>query len=320
MQLQKPPALKLGDTIAIVCASSPLIPDFKEDYEKGKQVLRDMGFQIKEGSTIGPINHWAPGKPQDVAKDINDQFADPQVKAIMSQTGGAAALAALPYLDYDLIKANPKPFIGFSDITWYHLAFYTKCGLVGFHGECVSHGMGSWPALESKQQEYFKNMYTHLLTSSEPFEFTPQNEWETWREGKATGHLIGGNLLRFSQVAATPWFPPLEAFDGAILFWEEIGQAMYDTYNELLTLRQLGIFDRIKGMILGKEMWVNEYFKSTYPTFQEMVLEAVEGYDFPILARTDFGHYIPNMMLPIGVQAEMDANNKTLKLLEGCVR
>src|SRR3989344_9595356 len=139
MKIIKPRRLNKGDTIGIVASSLPVLPLFKESYERGKKLIEEMGFKIKEGKTIGKKRWWMAGTPKEVAEDINSMFADKNIKAIMAQTGGYSAISVLEHLDYELITSNSKPFIGMSDVTNYLMAFLTKCNLVGFHMDDVIH-------------------------------------------------------------------------------------------------------------------------------------------------------------------------------------
>ena len=145
MKILKPPKLNIGDTIGIVASSLPVLPSFRESYERGKKVILDLGFKIKEGKTIGKTRWWMAGTPKEVGEDINNMFADKNIKAIMAQTGGYSAISVLEHLDYELIKNNPKPFIGMSDMTAYHLAIFTKTRMVGFHMDDVTFGLGRVP-------------------------------------------------------------------------------------------------------------------------------------------------------------------------------
>ena len=108
MKVIKPPKLVVGDTIGIVASSLPVLPSFRESYERGKKIIDEMGFKIKEGKTIEKVRWWMAGEPKEVAQDINEMFADKEVKAIMAQTGGYSAISVLEHLDYELIKKNPK--------------------------------------------------------------------------------------------------------------------------------------------------------------------------------------------------------------------
>lgn len=322
MKLLKSPSLHFGDTIGIVAPSFPLLPASHANYELGKNVLRSMGFSIEEGRTIGLRRDWAAGTPQEQAEDINAMFADPSIKAIIAHQGGFAGMSVLDRIDYAAIQAHPKPFLGYSDITLYHLAFFTRCGLVGFHADMLTDGLGdTWLQVDENRRRYLTNLYQHILTSADPVgRIVPAGVWECWRPGRARGPLIGGCLKRVTALAATPFFPPPEAFNGAILFWEEIGRDVWDLSIDLNILKHRGILDRIGGMLIGKLTWINTSFQGTdYSPVRQVVLDVVGDYHFPILANVDFGHQIANIPLPIGVEAFLDAEDGTLVLTEAPV-
>jgi muramoyltetrapeptide carboxypeptidase len=320
--LLKPPALCDGDTIGLIAPSFPLLPAWRAAYERGTDMLRALGFTSKEGQTIGLCRYWAAGTPQDQADDINRMFADPEVKAIITLTGGFPGMSVLDRIDYATIRAHPKPFLGFSDITLYHLAFFARCGLVGFHADGHIDGLGgTWPQLDGSRRGYLMRLYRQLLTSTTPVGLIePARAWECWRPGQARGPLVGGCLKRITALAATPYFPALEVFDGAILFWEEIGREIWDLSIDLYILKHRGILDRIAGMLIGQLTWINQNFEGIdYPTVREVVFDVVDGYSFPIMASVDFGHQIANIPLPIGIEAIFDAEAASLALVEAPV-
>lgn len=322
MPVLRPPGLQLGDTIGVIAPSLPVLDSQRERYGRGLGVVRSLGFRIEEGRTVGTRRWWSSGTPAELAAEFNGMFADPAIRAIIAHTGGFSAMGILDRLDYDLIRANPKPFLGMSDITLYHLALFARCGLVGFHADDLTEGFGSFHFdLDEGERNAHLKLYRHLLTQARPIgAITPRTPWETWRDGRASGLLIGGNLKRIAALAATPYFPSLAAFDGTILFWEEIGETLYDITLNLQILRHKGIFERIAGMLVGKLTWVNEYFPEVdHPSPREAVIDALAGFSFPILANLDFGHRTANIPMPIGVVAEMDATNARFALLETAV-
>jgi muramoyltetrapeptide carboxypeptidase len=319
MHLLKPPPLRDGDTVGLIAPSFPLSATAGVAYEQGKDMLQMMGFRIKEGRTLGLCRYWAAGTPQDQADDINAMFADPDVKAIITLSGGFPGMSVLDRVDYATIRAHPKPFLGFSDITLYHLAFFARCGLVGFHADGLIDGLGgTWPQLDDARRSYLMQIYHRMLTSTVPIGLIePAHVWECWRAGQAHGPLVGGCLKRITALAATPFFPKLDVFDGAILFWEEIGRDLWDLSIDLYILKHHGILDRIAGMLIGKLTWINQSFEGiNYPTVQEVVFDVVGDYDFPIMAGIDFGHQIANIPLPIGIEASFDAGTSSLALVD----
>ena len=147
-------------------------------------------------------------------------FANPEVKAIIGHTGGFSAMSVVDRLDYELIRQNPKPFIGLSDITVYQWAMYTQTGLVGFHGNDFTFGFGQqyWED-SAEDRAVLAAWYQRLLTSVESPGAVPfVGPCEVWRAGEAEGVLLGGNLKRFMLLTGTRYFPPLETFENAILF------------------------------------------------------------------------------------------------------
>lgn len=318
MNIVKPPKLTSGDTIGIVASSLPVLPSFKENYEKGKRLIEEMGFKIKEGKTIDKVSWWMAGTPKEVADDINSMFADKSVKAIMAQTGGYSAISVLEHLDYELITNNPKPFIGMSDMTAYHLAIFTKTAMVGFHMDDVTFGFGG-----GDQPELDKQLFLKFLTKTEaPGIIKPLSEWEEWKSGKAEGHLIGGILQLLAAGAGTPYFPKVEYFNGSILFWEEVGQELHMIARNLYRLKYAGVLDKISGMLIGKIKYVKPARNKEVvePSVKEMILDILKDYKFPIMANMDFGHFTINIPMPIGIKVSFDTAKKELNFLEGAVK
>lgn len=318
----KPPKLVPGDTIGIVSPCLPVLPSFREGYERGKRRLESMGFKLKEGRTVG-LQHWySAGTPEQQAADINTMFADPEVKAIIATSGGNSAISVLEHLDYDLVKLHPKPFIGMSDMTVYHLALYAKTGLAGFHMDDVIFGLGgNRPGFTFDDAPKLGQAYIDALISDKPIGAMPhKNAWEAWREGVAEGPLIGGNLNAIGRQIGTPYFPKVSDFDGAILFWESVGQPTHQIARSLYQLKYAGILERISGMVIGTITDVPPANpEMDEPSAKEVVLEVTRGYDFPILSNLDFGHYTVNLPMIVGLRAKINAKDQSLQLLESAV-
>ncbi|MDO8577030.1 MAG: LD-carboxypeptidase [Candidatus Daviesbacteria bacterium] len=326
MKIIKPAKLNIGDTIGIVASSLPVLPSHKERFERGKRLIEDMGFRIKEGKTIGQRRWWMAGTPKEVAEDINAMFADQNIKAVIVHTGGYSAISVIEHLDYELIAHNTKPFIGMSDMTIYHLAILAKTGMVGFHMDDLSYGFGreikqgmeNWPKLN---QEFFLKFLTE---NKAPGIIKPVTEWEEWKKGRAEGYLMGGILERISTLAGTKYFPSEDFWDGSILFWEEIGRDLSEMYQYLHQLKNMGIFERINGMLVGKIKYLKPLREASReeiiePSLKEMILDTVKDYDFPIMANMDFGHFTVNIPMPLGIKVSFDTTKKELNFLEGAV-
>lgn len=330
IDLLKPPKLNHGDTIGIVATSYPLpITDFPDseyvgEYRKGVKEIESMGFKVKEGKNIDKVKWWYAGTPQERAYDINNMFADPEVKAIIVHEGGQSAIAVLEYIDYELVKKNPKPFIGFSDITNIHTALYTKAGLVGFHGPLVTYSLGRvWDEHLPEKKEKAKERLYSLLTSTEPLGKIEQfTQWETWRSGSAKGKLFGGNIANFLSVIGTPYFPKIEDLEGCILFWEIDGVQSYKIEKCLYHLKYAGVLDNISGMLIGKlpDITRTAWRDFTEPTVKEIIMDVLKDYSFPIIAEVDFGHKTVDTVMPIGIEVQMNANTLELEFLAAAVR
>jgi muramoyltetrapeptide carboxypeptidase len=319
--LQKPPHLHPGSTLGVIAPSNPLLPGREGHYRASLQILTSLGFQIKEGRALRGSSWWTADRAAQ-ADDIHAMFADPDVHALIAVAGGAAAAHVVDLLDYDLIRRCPKPFLGMSDITVYHWAMWTQAGLVGFHGNTLTAGWSEWyQDLAPAQQRTLKALYRRLLTVPAPVGPLPAlTPWTSWRDGSAEGVLLGGLLRRFVALAGTRYFPPPEAFDGAILFWEESDRPLADIALSLAKLRHLGIFERLGGMVVGK-VWLPPQAAGPHdPTLRDVVLALTQPHTFPILADVDFGHRVSMLPLPIGVAARMDSAERRLALAEAATR
>jgi muramoyltetrapeptide carboxypeptidase len=318
--LLKPSKLTPGDTIGIVAPCLPILPDFREKYERGKRALQDMGFQLKEGKTTHFQHGYSAGTPKQQADDINAMFADKNVRAIVAASGGYTGISVLEHLDYNLIGHNPKPFIGMSDMTCYQLALYTKVKAVGFHMDEVGFGLGwNWQRKKFENTDEVKKLYSKILMTTEPLGSIPRIKmWEAWRPGAAKGPLIGGNINAMTFQLGTPYFPQPAAFDGAILFWEAVGRPFHDIMRALYQLKYYGVFDRIAGMLVGTVTAVPPAREEgiTEPILQEVVLDVSKDHIFPIMGNMDFGHFSINPPMPVGTLASFDTDHLELKLLE----
>ena len=302
MKILKPRKLEKGDIIGVVSPSESIEnPESDKQFNSGIKFLENLGFKIKLGKFISSKN------PEEKAKDINEMFKDSNVKLIIASQGGETANALLSFLDYELIKNNPKIFIGISDITVLLNAINKKTGLVTFHGNDIKYGFGKKPT------DYDKEEFLNNLLRGEVRKIPPNSERISIRKGKASGKLIGGNLSCMLKLAGTEYLPD---FKNSILFLEEYKPTTGEIEYRLNQIKQIGIFDKIKGVIIGH---IEEMKKSDEREFEDILLEITKEYDFPILKTNDFGHNTPNTFIPLGIKAEIDSENKIFKLLESSV-
>ena len=288
-------------------------------------MLERMGFRVRRAPLLEAGRHrwWSAARPAEIAEELNGLLRDPEVRAIIAHDGGQTALGYLDLIDFEAIIADPKPILGFSDISLLHLVFYARTGLVGFHTDLATPGLGGhWQRAPAARQAELEKLYSTLLTGTVPIGALPTTPtWECWRAGRTEGHLIGGVINRIVLAQATPYALPLERFDGAVLFWEEAGGLAAYVWSYLQVLRHAGILDRISGMVVGIPDGIDGLDSpDASPTLREIVLDVLGERDIPVLGNVEFGHAGPNLPMPVGVRVALDAQQRSLSLLEPAVR
>lgn len=325
LPLLRPRALAPGDLIVVAALSGPLHAVYEPDLERAVGVLEGMGFRVRRSPLLeAGRRRWSAAHPAEIAAEFNGLLRDPEVRAIVAHDGGQTALGYLDLIDVEAVTADPKPIVGYSDISLLHLALHSRTGLVGFHADLATPGLGgAWRTAPVERQLALRQLYSKLLTSDEPIGALPTTPtWECWRPGRAEGPLIGGVINRIALLQATPYALPPERFEGAILFWEETGGLAAYVWSYLHVLRHCGILDRIAGMVVGVPHGIDGLRSPTDPTspiLAEIILDVLGDRDIPVLGNADFGHAIPNLPMPIGVRASLDAGRRTLALLEPAV-
>ncbi|MEM1146129.1 MAG: LD-carboxypeptidase, partial [Pseudomonadota bacterium] len=208
--------------------------------------IEALGLRVRRSANYFARRGYMAGTDQQRADDINAAFADPEVKAIWA-TGGWGSARVLPLLDYDLIRANPKVLVGYSDATALLNAVYSKTGLVNFHGPFPRS-----PITAAYQRSLLIDAQGADLTNpqrvSDDETVVTQHRIRTLTSGTAEGKLIGGNLTVLSAIVGSDFLP---SFDGAILFLEDVNEAVYRVDRMLTQLKLAGILERISGFVFG---------------------------------------------------------------------
>jgi len=304
--LTLPKALKKGDAIGVIAPGGAIFN--KTSIEKCKIKLASVGLNMVAGKTLTTHHGYLSDTDENRAKEIMEMFTNANIKGILAMRGGSGCARVLPFLDYDLIKQNCKPFIGMSDITALLTAFYTKAEMTSFHGPV---GYSTWT-------DFTKKYFTETLFNKKETEMlAPANsDFYTISKGIAQGELIGGNLTVFSQLVGTPYLPDMH---GSLLFLEDINEEPYKIDRMLMQLKLAGILSQVNGMIIGE-------FRKCIPEEPEKSLtlkQVLQGHladlNIPVFYGGKFGHIKDKWTLPLGIKAEMDANVGSLKLLEPAV-
>nr|WP_083467080.1 LD-carboxypeptidase [Kibdelosporangium sp. MJ126-NF4]CEL20754.1 Muramoyltetrapeptide carboxypeptidase [Kibdelosporangium sp. MJ126-NF4]CTQ89667.1 Muramoyltetrapeptide carboxypeptidase (EC 3.4.17.13) [Kibdelosporangium sp. MJ126-NF4] len=324
-QLLRPRALRPGDLVVVASLSGPLDVGYEPDLERAVVVLERMGFRVRRAPLLEAGRHhwWSAATPAEIAGEFNGLLRDPEVRAIIAHDGGMTVPGYLDLIDVEAIRADPKPILGYSDISLLHLVLYAQTGLVGFHTDMATPGFGGhWQAAPVTRQVELGKLYSRLLMGTEAIGALPASTpWECWRAGRAEGRLIGGVLNRVVLAQATRFALPLGWFDGAVLFWEEKGGHASHVWSYLQILRHSGILDRISGMVVGIPREISGLeTPDASPTLPEIVLDVLGDRDIPVLGNVEFGHACPNLPMPVGIRVGLDAQQRTLSLLEPAVR
>jgi muramoyltetrapeptide carboxypeptidase len=315
----RPSALHEGDVVAVAALSGGLEESEQAAFDDGVRELQRAGFTVQLSPLVelGRHDWWSAARPAVLAAELNRLLADPEVRGIFALTGGRTTFSYLDLVDLDAVRADPKPIVGFSDINGLQLALSARTGLVTVHGDLVTHGFGYRHELPEPDRTRLADAYRQVLTGTEPAGALPVHEAATtWRAGRAEGPLLGGILNRIVRLQSTPFALPPERFDGAILFLEDVGASTSGLWNDLHVLRLAGLLDRIGGLVFGPASTVE--VTEGGPGLAEVVLDVVP--DVPVLGDVNIGHEPPDLPLPVGVRAALDAGARTLTLLEPAVR
>jgi muramoyltetrapeptide carboxypeptidase len=280
-----------------------------DEIERAVRNIESLGLRARPGANIRLQRGNYAGTPYQQVEDLHAMFRDPEVKAVWSGRGGSGSALLLPLLDYRLIRANPKVFVGFSDTTALHLGILRRARVVTFHG----------PAGISTFSPYsVKHMRAAFMdpASSYTVEANPAVAGRTISPGVATGPLVGGNLSVLSALVGTPY----EAvFDGAIAFFEDINEQPYRVNRMLTQLVLAGRLSRATGVMLGTCRGCVTPPDEPGLTIEETVIDRIEPLRVPAASGFSFGHVAQNFTIPMGVRARLDATARTLTVLEPAV-
>jgi muramoyltetrapeptide carboxypeptidase len=318
-----PKKLSPGDEIRVIAPSSSL-RIVSSTREIAARNLSAFGLRVSFGQHCEECDEFHSSSVASRIADIHDAFAAPQVSGILSAIGGYNSNQLLRYLDYDLIKANPKILCGYSDITALGTAIYTKTDLVTYSGPHFSTlGM-------EKGLDYTLEYFQKCLMEAEPFAVTPSKEWsdDSWyrdqvnrsfisnegflvvNEGHAEGKLLGGNLCTLNLLQGTPYMPSLV---DSILLLEDDDESKPLTFDrDLQSLIHQGGFEKVKGLVIGR-------FQRESGMDQEKLIKIVRSKPelsrIPVVASADFGHTTPQFTFPIGGKGQLVAINGEAKFI-----
>lgn len=320
-----PNRLHTGDTVALV--SSGFRSPEDTDIQYAKERLEALGLHVKYGKSVFLHNSYFAGTDKARAEDINEMFADKDVKAIFEVRGGWGANRVLPYLNFKLIKQNPKIIIGFSDITSLLLAINTKTNLITFHGTM---GIEEWP-------EYTVNYLKQVLFDGTAVQFAnpvvpidpkvdiiqTENRIHTINGGIAQGKILGGNLTTLVSMIGSGYLPK---WQGAILFVEDVDEDYYKIDRMMDQLKMAGILNHISGFIFGQCVRCSAGSNSTTSemlgseTLDKILHTYIKPLGIPAWSGAMIGHLPQMMTIPEGAKVQIDADKGTITMLQEAVK
>lgn len=309
----KPAALQAGATLAVV---SPASTPRRDEVQAGMDRLNELGYKtVRLPNALKPGPLYYAGTVEQRLADLHAAFADPTIDGIVCTRGGWGSAELLPHLDAELIRANPKVFVGYSDHTSLHNWLAREAGLVSFYGPMVASDFARTEGCDVAS-------WNHVFGGDSQWSLTASDGLRVLRPGVSEGQFVGGCLSIFAEALGTP-YAALPASEDAprILFLEDIGTKPYQWDRMLLHLRYAGMLKHVGGIVFGdmrqcvapeEEVWL-----------EAAILHALEDFAGPIAIGLRSGHVdTPNITLPLGVQVRLDLSaegNPRMDFLEAAV-
>jgi muramoyltetrapeptide carboxypeptidase len=289
-----PPPAGPGDRVGVAALSGPVDP---ERLERGLAALRDLGFEpVLAANAYSREGLFAGGDAERLAA-FHRLAADPDLPAILFTRGGHGLLRVLPGIDWDLLRRRPRAYLGYSDLTPFLLAVVRRLGVAAFHGPLVGSELAR--GLTADERESLLG----ALAGRYPV-VMPLAGW--LRAGTAAGPLLGGCLSLLAATLGTGWFPDLS---GALLFWEEVNEPLYRIDRMLTHLGLSGNLDHIGGMIIGHldASQATESPAEDAAGVRELIMDSLHRFSWPLAWGLESGHRPPNLTLPLGLPARLEA-------------
>lgn len=341
----KPKHLNKGDTVAIVSLSDGTLgePWAIHKYHIAKQRLEsDYGLHVMVMPNALKGRDYLYEHPEARASDLMEAFKNKEIKAIFSAIGGDDTIRLLPYIDFNVISQNPKIFTGFSDTTSNHMMMY-KAGLISYYGASIMTNFSEYVKINDYTAAMIRDTLfepkNNLEIPSSPYWYDDEDEKIWWSEknihtrrayhpeevgyeiiqgaGIAEGELLGGCVDVFIELTGTSIWPSKDEWKGKLMFLETSEDDMSCSYLTwiLRNLAAQGLFDVVNAVLVGKPARRSKY--EPYKEVYKKVIGKEAGHpELPILFNVNFGHAEPIGIIPYGVKCRLDADTKTLTLLE----
>jgi len=309
-----------------------------------RNLERVLGVRIHEFPTARMSSEELYANPKLRADDLNDAFSDPRIAGIISTIGGDESVRILPHLDLDVIRANPKVLMGYSDVTTL-TTWINQNGIVTFNGPSI---MAGFAQMDHLPRELTAHVRAMLSEPTDTYQYRPYGAWcdeyvawstpgyagETlplrpnegwkWLQGRGVreGRLFGGCIEVMEFLKATRFWPAVSFWENRVLFFEtsEEKPSVERVTRMLRNYGSMGAIDRVSAILVGRARSYSEDEKQAlYDAIVRVVTEEFGHPELPVIANMDFGHTDPQFIMPLGVRAEIDCDAKTFRLLEAAV-
>lgn len=294
----RPQKLRAGARIGIV---NPAYWLDEDRMERAMGVFSGLGYELVPGRSTCLKLHQCAGSAEERAADIMAMFKDPSIEAIICARGGYGGNRVLPLLDYEVIRNNPKIFVGYSDITGFLTSFAQRSGLICFHGPMLT-------TFGSQTIQYNLDVFHRVLSGQDGIRIESVDECRArcLKPGTASGPLWGGNLTLVNERLGTP--DQIDTRD-AILVLEDIDEKLYAFDRMMLHLRRSGSLDRVRGLVVGEMLEMGDSKIPFGKTTDEIVLDVCRDFDFPIISNFPCGHGDYQATLPVSHRVEIHADD-----------
>ncbi len=296
------PSIRADARVALVAPAGPL--NGEKDLERAKANVRSLGWVPVVGASVLARDGYLAGGDGARLADLNDALVDDAIDAVWCIRGGYGVMRILETIDYAALRRRPKPVIGYSDITALHAAAATRCDAVTFHG----------PTARAELSVFSRQSLSRALAGQDSAGLAEGAR--VLATGRARGRLVGGNLAILCALAGTPYAPD---YRGAIVVMEDVNEAVYRIDRMLTQLRLTGALAACAGIVFGQFTDIPRDAPEEalgVRTLDDVLGEVASSLGVPSIAGAPIGHVADQWTLPLGAQAELDADARTLRILE----
>lgn len=293
-ELVRPDPLIPGNTIGVV---APSYAPRTTRLQRGVKALRDAGYKVRLDPEVELDRRFSKAEDERRAENFMGMWLQPDIKAIICGTGGYGVVRMLPYLDPDVFRANPKIFVGYSDITALHAWLMRQANLRTFHGPTVD------DLIPGTQDPTLASLLSALSTP-QPETKLGRDLAKVVRPGTARGRLVGGNSALVQQTIGTQY--QIDTRD-SILFLEEVDDPMSFVDERLVQMKSAGLLDGLRGVVFGQL----SLDRTEEDEFENFLIDLLSEYDIPVIMDFPAGHEVPNLTLPLGTIVEIGTDETT---------